>query len=87
MVFKRQETVGPTENEDSSPPFVIINIQADSAELDSDIKQNDKVQTNIRNPLTTLPDFLADNPFISDTEANDPTSVNLRSVTSHRNSV
>ena len=64
-VSKRQENTSP---EDDSPPFVIINISADNAELDGDIKQNKKVQTNVspvkpsRDPL---PDFLADNPFIS----------------------
>lgn len=81
-VFKRQETLGPdvTEAEENSPPFVIINIQTDTAELDSDIKENNKVQTNVRNPVLSLPDFLADNPFISDTETNDPASVSLRSV-------
>ena len=78
-VSKRQENTSP---EDDSPPFVIINISADNAELDGDIKQNKKVKTNVspvkpsRDPL---PDFLADNPFISgsigDTggETSDPT--------------
>ena len=76
-MFKRQDV---TEAEENSPPFVIINIQTDTAELDSDIKENNKVQTNVRNPVSSLPDFLADNPFISDTETDDPTSVSLRSV-------
>ena len=64
-VSKRQEDASP---EDDSPPFVIINISADNAELDGDIRQNNKVQTNV-SPLQPtrdpLPDFLADNPFIS----------------------
>ena len=64
-VSKRQENPSP---EDDSPPFVIINISAENAELDGDIRQNNKVQTNV-SPLQPsrdpLPDFLADNPFIS----------------------
>ena len=65
-VSKRQENSGP--GPDDSPPFVIINISAENADLDGDIRQNNKVQTNVspvqpsRDPL---PDFLADNPFIS----------------------
>ena len=78
-VSKRQENTSPV---DDSPPFVIINISADNADLDGDIKQNKKVQTNmspIQPSRDPLPDFLADNPFISgsigDTEGetSDPT--------------
>ena len=63
-VSKRQENISP----DDSPPFVIINISAENADLDGDIRQNNRVQTNVspvqpsRDPL---PDFLADNPFIA----------------------
>ena len=79
-VSKRQENPSP---EDDSPPFVIINISADNAELDGDIRQNNKVETNVEPSRDPLPDFLADNPFISgsigDTGggASDPT-FNLR---------
>ena len=62
-VSKRQENT-----EDDSPPFVIINISADNAELDGNIRESNKVETNV-SPLQPsrdpLPDFLADNPFIS----------------------
>ena len=63
-VSKRQEIASP----DETPPFVIINISAENADLDGDIRQNNKVQTNV-SPVqpsrAPLPDFLADNPFIS----------------------
>ena len=63
-VSKRQEIASP----DKTPPFVIINISAENADLDGDIRQNNKVQTNV-SPVqpsrAPLPDFLADNPFIS----------------------
>ena len=63
-VSKRQENA----RQEDSPPFVIINISAENADLDGDIRQNNKVQTNV-SPVqpsrAPLPDFLADNPFIS----------------------
>ena len=73
-VSKRQENPSP---EDDSPPFVIINISAENAELDGDIRQNNKVETNVEPSRDPLPDFLADNPFISgsigETGGSDPT--------------
>ena len=59
------------------PPFVIININADNADISGDVRDNTRVQTNVgrtstttrrpsRRPRPTLPDdFLADNPFIN----------------------
>ena len=58
------------------PPFVIININADNADINGDVTNNKRVNTNVatRRPNTTrrprprptLPDdFLSDNPFIN----------------------
>ena len=82
-VSKRQESVSPSSGDsEDSPPFVIINIKADNAELGGDVRENNKVKTNLadnNDPPTTLPlpDFLADNPFISDQDINGQPSISL----------
>ena len=82
-VSKRQESVSPSSGDsEDSPPFVIINIKADNAELGGDVRENNKVKTNLadnNDPPATLPlpDFLADNPFISDQDINGQPSISL----------
>jgi len=70
-------------------PFVIINISADNADINGQVTDDPRVQTNTNiNNMNTKrpasrprpsvsPDFLANNPFIGQTNSNDDDNISL----------
>ena len=76
-----QENILP-KVDDGKGPLVVININADNADIDGDINNNPNVQTNFNdNTPNQVPQTAVDNPFIPEivpTPTNTDNSFNLR---------
>ena len=61
-----QENILP-KVDDGSGPLVVININAENADIDGDINKNPNVQTNVNdNNINNVPNTVINNPFIPD---------------------
>jgi len=61
-----QENILP-KVDDGSGPLVVININAENADIDGDINKNPNVQTNVNdNNINNVPNTVNNNPFIPD---------------------
>eukprot|EP00090_Calanus_glacialis_P011024 TRINITY_DN19514_c0_g1_i1.p1 TRINITY_DN19514_c0_g1~~TRINITY_DN19514_c0_g1_i1.p1 ORF type:complete len:453 (-),score=116.45 TRINITY_DN19514_c0_g1_i1:72-1430(-) len=59
-----QENILP-KVDDGNGPLVVININAENADIDGDINKNPNVQTNVNdNTINNVPDPISNNPFI-----------------------
>ena len=68
--------------DDGRGPLVVININAENADIDGDINKNPNVQTNVNdNTINNVPDPISNNPFIPQvqpTQASTEPQFNLR---------